>query len=139
MQLDHEKLDVYGHALDFMAQADAVANALPRGRAYLADQLRRASTSVVLNLAEGAGEFASADKARFYRIARRSAIECAAIYDIAARLRLAPPPKLEAGRTQLLRIVSMLIGLVRGLARAGQGQGQGHGHGGASALRATRS
>ena len=138
MQLDHEKLDVYGHALEFMARADALADALPRGRAYLADQLRRASTSVVLNIAEGAGEFAPADKARFYRMARRSAIECAAVLDIAARLQLGPTPQLDAGRAELQRIVAMLIGLIRS-ARSGQGQGHGHGHGGALALRATGS
>lgn len=32
MQLDHEKLDVYHQALEFMARADASADALPRGR-----------------------------------------------------------------------------------------------------------
>lgn len=121
MQLDHEKLDVYRLALEFMALADEIADALPRGRAYLADQLRRASSSVVLNIAEGAGEFAPAEKARFYRMARRSAIECAAVLDIARRLRVGGHDLIEAGRASLLRIVSMLVGLVRGQPSAGQG------------------
>jgi four helix bundle protein len=43
---------------------------LPRGRAYLADQLRRACTSVALNTAEGAGECAGKEKARFHRMAK---------------------------------------------------------------------
>jgi four helix bundle protein len=62
---DQEKLDVYNASTDFVACA--------RGRAYLADELQRAATSIVLNIAEGAGEFSRKDKARFSgsRSARR--------------------------------------------------------------------
>ena len=62
-----------------MAGADPLADRFPRGRAYLSDQLRRAVASIPLNIAEGAGEFAPADKAHFYRMARRSATETAAV------------------------------------------------------------
>ena len=55
MVLDHERLDVYHLALDFLVFANGVIEALPRGRSHLADQFTRASTSIVLNLAEGAG------------------------------------------------------------------------------------
>jgi hypothetical protein len=50
--LDHERLDVYHLALDFLVLANGVIEGLPRGRSHLADQLTRASTSNVLNLAE---------------------------------------------------------------------------------------
>jgi four helix bundle protein len=60
----HERLDVYRAAIAFLVLADTIAGSLPRGRAYLADQLRRASTSISFNVAEGAGEYAPADKAR---------------------------------------------------------------------------
>jgi four helix bundle protein len=56
-----------------------MAGAFPRGLGDLADQLRRASTSIVLNIAEGAGEYSPKDKAKFYRFAKRSAAECSAI------------------------------------------------------------
>ncbi|OGQ24012.1 MAG: hypothetical protein A2138_25290 [Deltaproteobacteria bacterium RBG_16_71_12] len=60
-QFDHEKLDAYGIAIDFVISAEAIAQGATRGEGHgdLADQLRRASTSIVLNLAEGAGEYAS--------------------------------------------------------------------------------
>jgi hypothetical protein len=48
---DHEKLDVYVAAIDFVALADEIVEHLPRGRAYLADQLQRAATSIPLNIA----------------------------------------------------------------------------------------
>ena len=58
---DHDKMDVYKVAIEFIGLADEIVAKLPRGRAYLADQLRRAATSVVLNIAEGAGEFSGDD------------------------------------------------------------------------------
>jgi four helix bundle protein len=110
---DHEAMDVYRVAIEFIALADGVAEKLPRGRAYLADQLRRACASVALNIAEGAGEFAGDEKARFYRMAKRSATECAAVLDVCRRLGLASETALDSGRALLLRIVSMLIPLTR--------------------------
>ena len=47
---DHERMDVYKVAIEFIALADEVTENLPRGRAYLTDQLRRACTSVALNI-----------------------------------------------------------------------------------------
>ena len=65
--LDHEQLDVYQVALEFLVFANDVIERLPRGRSHLADQLTRASTSIVLNLAEGAGKHSKPDKRRFRR------------------------------------------------------------------------
>lgn len=110
---DHEKMDVYQVGIEFIALADGVAEDLPRGRAYLADQLRRACTSVALNIAEGAGEFSGDEKTRFYRMAKRSATECAAVLDACRRLGLADEASLDSGRELLLRIVSMLTRLIR--------------------------
>ena len=79
---DHEKLDVYRAAIAFVVLVDEMITNLPRGRAYLADQLQRAASSIPLNIAEGAGEYSGNEKIRFYRIAKRSATECASILDI---------------------------------------------------------
>ena len=72
-RFDHERLDVYQTAVEWVSLVQDVADALPRGRSNLADQLQRAASSITLNIAEGAGEFSGAEKARFYRIAKRSA------------------------------------------------------------------
>jgi four helix bundle protein len=110
---DHEKLDVYHLSLDFVVFANEVIEALPRGRSRLADQFTRASMSIVLNLAEGAGKHSKPDKRRFYVTARGSATESAALLDICLRLNLASDAAHKTGKDMLLRIVSMLIKLAQ--------------------------
>ena len=84
--LDHEKLDVYQRAIEFVAYALRIAECLPRGQAPLADQLRRAAVSIPLNIAEGGGRNReSADRARFRAIARGSAMESGALLDAGER------------------------------------------------------
>jgi four helix bundle protein len=90
-----------------------IVDKLPRGKAYLADQLQRAGTSVPLNIAEGAGEDAINEKARFYRKARRSVTECASILDVYQRLGLIDENRYVKGRALLLRIVAMLTKMGR--------------------------
>jgi len=110
---DHEKWDVYQAALELVILISDIVEQLPRGKAYLADQLQRAGTSVPLNIAEGSGENALSEKARFYRMARRSATECASILDVCHRLRLLDEHRYGEGRTLLLRIVAMLTRMGR--------------------------
>jgi four helix bundle protein len=77
----------------------------------LADQLTRASTSIVLNLAEGAGKLSKADKRRYYLTARGSATESAALLDVCMRLKLVGETDCREGKAMILRVVSMLIKL----------------------------
>ena len=107
--LDHEKLTVYQVAIEFVILADEVIQHLPRGRAYLSDQLQRAALSIALNIAEGAGEYANDEKARFYRMAKRSATECAGVLDVCHRLSLVEEVRYTKGRKLLISIVSMLV------------------------------
>jgi four helix bundle protein len=105
---DHEKLDVYRAAIEFVILVDKVVEQFPRGRAYLADQLLRAGTSISLNIAEGAGEYSGSEKIRFYRMAKRSATECASILDICKQLRMVDEELFVKGRELLVRVVAML-------------------------------
>ena len=118
MALGHRRLDVYRFALQCLAAIDEIVEGMPPGRAHLKDPLDRAATSIALNLAEGAGEYSPRDKARFYRIARRSAVESAAILDIVAQRRHAPAEKLARAQQLLVAIVSMLVRLVANRAGA---------------------
>ncbi len=124
---DPERLDVYKAAIEFVAVSDDVVEHLPRGRRYLADQLQRAAVSIPLNIAEGAGEFSSKDKRRFYGIVLRSATESAAILDVCRQLELDDCTRLGAGRDLLLRIVAMLTRLTTAEDEPGTGPGSGSG------------
>jgi four helix bundle protein len=114
-RLDAEKLQVYAVALEFQALAATLLHG--RRQAALRDQLDRASVSIVLNVSEGAGRFAPGDKARFYAIARGSAMECGAILDVLLGRRIITNSAHRAGRNLVLRIVQMLTKLHDRMAR----------------------
>jgi four helix bundle protein len=113
LHLDHEKLDVYRASVDLVVLIDEIVEQFPRGRAYLTDQFHRAALSVPLNIAEGAGEYSSSEKGRFYRMAKRSATECAGIFDVCLRLRLVEEEQYNRGRELLLRVVAMLTKMAK--------------------------
>jgi four helix bundle protein len=106
--LDHEKLDAYHIAIEFVILTDTVVEHLPRGRGYLSDQLQRAALSIPLNIAEGAGEYSIDEKVRFYRMAKRSATECAGVLDVCRKLHLLDEQRYMKGRELIVRIVSIL-------------------------------
>jgi len=108
-KLHHEDLHSYQAAIEFLALAAGLIEAIPRGYAFLTDQLKRASLSIPLNIAEGYGKRSEKDRARFYDIARGSAHECGAIFDALIVLNLVESTKLQAGKKLLHRVVSMLV------------------------------
>jgi len=111
--LSFQKLDVYRCAINFVTLAVQIAAPLPRGHAELRDQLRRASLSVPLNIAEGAGRVSEADAARHFAIARGSAMECAAVLDVIRALDLLEEPRYCQAMEVLARVVAMLTKLCR--------------------------
>jgi len=110
----HERLDAYTVAVEFLEVADQLAKRLPKTKGQLGDQLTRASEGIVLRVAEGAGaEYRSADQKRYFRSARGSAMECAAVLDICRVRQVGSAEQLAAGRALLLRLVQMLSRLAR--------------------------
>ena len=68
-----DDLDCYKLALKVVQEAYWVSRRLPPEEKYnLADQMRPATVSVVLNIAEGYGRYHYLDSLRFYYIARGS-------------------------------------------------------------------
>lgn len=78
---DFEKLDVYKKAKAFNAGIRTFIRTTKLDPTT-SDQLRRASFSIVLNLAEGSGRFTKPDRRNFFIIARSSVFECVAILDV---------------------------------------------------------
>jgi len=106
--LSHEKLDVYQCSIEFLALTAKILDLFPRGNSALVDQLKRASMSIPLNIAEGSGKPGDTDNKRFYGIARGSAMECAAILDVCRVLKLVDDEFIQEGKVFLTRIISML-------------------------------
>ena len=74
---------IYQKALELQRLSQFVESQLPRGFGYLADQLRRATSSVILNFSEAHGKESPKERRRFFRIAKASVYEVSAIYDVA--------------------------------------------------------
>jgi four helix bundle protein len=87
-----QRLDVYQRAIEFLALVYDLVEQLPNGHGARADQLVRASESVVRNIAEGAGRWSQADGAKHYKIARGEAMECAACLDVLKLRKLLASP-----------------------------------------------
>lgn len=111
--LSYEKLDIYQAAIQFLVVSTGILDELPKGHAGLGDQLRRASMSIPLNIAESSGKPSKADRQRFMSIARGSAMECGAILDVCRVLSLTDEKTTSEGKHLLVRIVSMLTKLCR--------------------------
>jgi len=111
--LSFQKLDVYRCSVEFLAFAFPASSQVSRGNAPILDQLKRAATSIPLNIAEAAGRTGHADAARTYAIARGSAMECAAILDALRTLELVDIDCHRRGLELIERIVAMLTRLCR--------------------------
>jgi four helix bundle protein len=113
---DHEKLDVYHLELKFIGWVTPLLEEVSRTAAgktsEVRDQLDRASLSALLNTAEGNGKRQRQGRAKFFDDARGSATECAACLDALIAKGAAREERVAEGKKMLLRIVSMLCGLV---------------------------
>jgi four helix bundle protein len=107
------KLAVSEEAMTLVVLVDGLAPLLERRRRfYLCDQIRRAALSVLLNIGEAAAEFNSAEKARIFGLARRSAEEVAIGLSVAVRLNLLAEPDISAALDQADKVCATLTRMI---------------------------
>ena len=111
---DFEKLTVYQKSKDYNKAITAFLESKQLNK-VTDNQLRRASFSIMLNIAEGSGRLTNRDKRNFYVISRGSAFECVAILDY-----LHDTSEVESGQFQsfyksLEEISKMLYAMIKGL------------------------
>ena len=82
---DFCKLDVYQKAKVFCILMNKLISSRKFDRTTN-DQLRRASFSIMLNIAEGSSRFSNKDRKNFMVVARGSAFECAEFLNIFMKL-----------------------------------------------------
>ena len=71
-----EKLKAYQASLQLAEEIRRLAAKPSPGNGDIADQLRRASLSIPINLAKGSGRWHAKDKKQFFWVARGSVNEC---------------------------------------------------------------
>lgn len=111
--MNFRTLEVYQVAIRFLPLAAVLADGFPPRHGALADQLRRASVSIPLNIAEGSGKSSGPDQRRFYAMARGSAMECAAILDASVALGLVQALQAREADALLESLVRMLSKMCR--------------------------
>lgn len=111
-RFQHEKLDVYKVAIQFVAWAGHLLETDNLPRIAAVGQLDRASTSVPLNIAEGNGKRSNKDRCRYLDIARASALESAACLDVLVARRVMVAERVEEGKILLQRSVEMLFKMI---------------------------
>jgi len=110
-RFDHEKLNVYHLALEFVGLATELLERHPKSIAVF-NQLDRASTAIPLNIAEGSG-ITPPDRCRCFDTARGSALECAACLDVLVVKEVLRPDDIVEAKRALVSVVSMLVGKSR--------------------------
>ncbi len=111
-----KKLEVYQKALIFTKKVYEFSNSLPKDEQFgLVSQLRRATTSIVLNIAEGAGSGFNLEFKRFLKMSLRSAYEVNSIFDIIEMLNYDNQKILEKLQKDLDEISAMTAGLIKSL------------------------
>jgi four helix bundle protein len=112
MIFNHEKLEVYQVSIELLTLLFQLMPKIPPGYGFLTEQLRRASLSIPLNIAEGNAKFGKKEKGRFFGIARASANECGAILDVANAAQIWEQQEILKARKLLYRIVCMLSKMI---------------------------
>ena len=88
MAFRFEGLRVWQDALEYHDAAYALATALPPAERFnLSEQIRRAATSIALNIAEGSTSQSVDEQLRFLGYSVRSLIECIACHRLISRRR----------------------------------------------------
>lgn len=105
---DHEKMDVYRKAHEFVAWCARLrsSDCVPRSTVT---SLEKASTGVALNIAEGNGKFSIKNRCRFIGHARTAALQAAATLDILAVRQVNSKRKINEGKGVLADVVRMLV------------------------------
>ena len=80
--MHHENTRIHAKALELIRLVARMLKTVPAGHGDLGNQLRRASSSIALNFAEGCGHVAPKERARFLQMARASANEVSMFFDV---------------------------------------------------------
>lgn len=111
MAFRYRKFKVYQDAKKLHKEIVVLANNFPWQYQYLADQIKRSSLSIALNIAEGSSKQSDKDFNRYIAISLGSTDEVIASLEIALDLKLISPQLFKGLETKSEEISKQLGGL----------------------------
>ena len=116
MSFKFEELKVWQKALEYTILVYDISKAFPKEEVYgFTSQIRRASDSIALNIAEGSGSGTNKEFKRFLNIARRSALETVSCLFIAKRKGFLTDEDFTKLYSKIEEITKMISGLKNSL------------------------
>lgn len=113
---DYRNLKVWQRTIEFVTTVYDLTKSFPAHELYgLTSQIRRAATSIALNITEGATSGYDAEFKRFLLLAIRSANEVATGFEIAKRLKYCSEEQANKQIREADEIAAMLQGLSKSL------------------------
>jgi four helix bundle protein len=113
-QYAFEKLEIYKLSRALAKTIYNLTTNFPNDERFgIINQIRRASVSVCLNIAEGSSRFSPKEKARFYEISYGSLMEVIACLDISLDLNYMNQEQMNAIKEQIFEISNKLNALRR--------------------------
>jgi four helix bundle protein len=113
MKFNFEDLDVWNISLDLAEKIYSLSKSFPKDESYgITSQLRRASLSISLNIAEGKGRYSNKEFKQFLFVARGSLYETITLLKMCLRLRYISDKEYENLIADSERIQSKIAGLL---------------------------
>ena len=114
---DHEKLEVYQLAIQFVAWSEILLEDCQGKSASAKKHLDEASSSIPNNIAEGNGRWSKKDRKKFFEVARGSALECASCLDVLVAKRRITADRVIEGKEKRRSIVNLLTRMIKNLSK----------------------
>lgn len=112
----YRELKVWQRAMAFTVTIYKESQKWPNDEKFgLISQIRRAATSIPLNIAESAGNDSNQEFCRFLQYALRSGYEVMTAIDIARGLHFLPDERADALLAEANEITAMIVGLMKHL------------------------
>lgn len=113
LRLNHKNLEVYKKGSGLVAEVYQLTRSFPKEEQFgLTSQLRRASISIISNLAEGSARKSSLERKRYYEISRSSLVEVDSQLEIAIRLNFLTQSENEKVFLLIEEVFKMLSSLI---------------------------
>lgn len=113
LQLAHTKLEVFGFSQQLPLDCYKITKLFPDIEKFaMSQQIRRATLSVHLNIAEGCSRKSKTERTRYFEIARGSVIEIDAAIGLAHELSYIRPEQLTTLGDNIIKSFKLLSGMI---------------------------